>query len=173
MNLASLSNASIMSLQARAVGCLAQTSATVSPVACQPTWWAWTLTIPGYRSPGPWFESCELHATNPVRGAGGANLGITDNRAILFKVTIGALLSSASCRAGRNYHVKIRKPVFHGELHRHQPPVNTGGEPLGRTILGALKTSASRIEGEHDSGLCAPMLPWPVPVDARAAHPLT
>ena len=118
MNFTSLSNTSNYAFAGpRRLG-FSPTSATVVPAGSLPTDVVGVvLTIPGNRRTWAMVQGLRITGTNPVGGAGGANLGITDNAGNPLQGYYGKLVSSASGRAGGNYHVKIRVPVFHGKRH--------------------------------------------------------
>jgi len=118
MNFTSLSNTSNYAFAGpRRLG-FSPTSATVVPAGSLPTDVVGVvLTIPGNRRTWAMVQGLRITGTNPVGGAGGANLGITDNAGNPLQGYYGKLVSSASGRAGGNYHVKIRLPVFRGKRH--------------------------------------------------------
>jgi len=118
MNFTSLSNRSNYAFAGpRRLG-FSPTSATVVPAGSLPTDVVGAvLTIPGNRRTWAMVQGLRITGTNPVGGAGGANLGITDNAGNPLQGYYGKLVSSASGRAGGNYHVKIHLPVFRGKRH--------------------------------------------------------
>jgi len=117
MNFTSLSNASNYAFAGpRRLG-FSPTSATVVAGNLPTDVVGVTLTIPGNRRAWSMVRGLRITGTSPVGGAGGANLGITDNAGNPLQGYYGNLVSSASGRAGGNYHVKIRVPVFQGKRH--------------------------------------------------------
>ena len=118
MNFTSLSNASNYAFAGPRRSGFPPTSATVVAAGNLPTDVVGVvLAIPGNRRTWAMVQGLRITGTNPVGGAGGANLGITDNAGNPLQGYYGKLVSSASGRAGGNYHVKIRVPVFHGKRH--------------------------------------------------------
>jgi hypothetical protein len=118
MNLTSLSNTSNYAFAGRRRLGFSPTSATVVPAGSLPTDVVGVvLTIPGNRRTWAMVQGLRITGTNPAGGAGGTNLGITDNAGNPLQGYYGNLVSSASGRAGGNYHVKIRPTVFHGKRH--------------------------------------------------------
>jgi len=118
MNFTSLSNASNYAFAGpRRLG-FSPISATVVAAGNLPTDVVGVrFTIPRNGRAWSMVRGLRITGTNPVGGAGGANLGIHDNAGNPLQGYYGNLVSSASGRAGGNYHVKIRVPVFRGKRH--------------------------------------------------------
>jgi hypothetical protein len=118
MNFTSLSNTSNYAFAGRRRLGFSPTSATVVPAGNLPTDVVGVvLTIPGNRHTWSLVQGLRITGTNPVGGAGGTNVGITDNAGNPLQGYYGKLVPSASGRAGGNYHVKIHPAVFHGKRH--------------------------------------------------------